>query len=175
MDPKRYELFFLFTLMMISCQSKRNLTSNFSFNLNRRSVGLFLFLFSQLNTMKSLLSSRPSHSYSQKSSSDHHSTVIRRTTHHRGSIRSLASSTQSSLSATSSLDTFADKLKSLGTRRAYFVWDDKKHVVKASHPELEEIAHFLQNDRRDYMKHEVRLIDPNYKHDLHRSIQHFLR
>jgi leucine dehydrogenase len=49
------------------------------------------------------------------------------------------------------LDSFCSFLADRGIRRFWLVWDGE---VKASHPALEPLARFLQEDRRDFDRHE---------------------
>ncbi|MDO8644416.1 MAG: Glu/Leu/Phe/Val dehydrogenase dimerization domain-containing protein, partial [bacterium] len=49
---------------------------------------------------------------------------------------------------------FVSFLKEKGIRRFYFVFDPVEKVVRSSHPELEPIAEFLRNDKRDFLEHE---------------------
>ncbi|HWM94612.1 MAG TPA: Glu/Leu/Phe/Val dehydrogenase dimerization domain-containing protein [Thermoanaerobaculia bacterium] len=50
------------------------------------------------------------------------------------------------------LDRFCGFLVSEGIRRFWLVWDGE--AVRASHPSLEPLARFLQEDRRDFDQHE---------------------
>lgn len=52
------------------------------------------------------------------------------------------------------LDQFCDSLVEAGIHRFWLVWDEEALVVRASHPALEPLARFLQEDRRDYDRHE---------------------
>lgn len=52
------------------------------------------------------------------------------------------------------LDRFCDALAGEGIRRFWLVWDEEALAVRASHPALEPLARFLQEDRRDFDRHE---------------------
>ena len=45
-------------------------------------------------------------------------------------------------------------LKEKGITRFYFVYDEKTGGVISSHPELQELADFINSDKRDFQKHE---------------------
>jgi glutamate dehydrogenase/leucine dehydrogenase len=49
---------------------------------------------------------------------------------------------------------FCAWLSQVGIRRFYLVWDDSTGAVRASHPALEPLARMLQEDRRDFDRHE---------------------
>ena len=49
---------------------------------------------------------------------------------------------------------FIHFLKKNGIRRFYFVYDANQGAVRASHPVLQPLADFLQNDHRDFAQHE---------------------
>lgn len=49
---------------------------------------------------------------------------------------------------------FIEFLRREKIRRFYFVYDPKRGLVRSSHPKLQPIARFLQNDKRDFMDHE---------------------
>jgi leucine dehydrogenase len=49
---------------------------------------------------------------------------------------------------------FVHFLKGQRIRRFCFVYDQETQVVTASHPQLQSIAEFIQNDRRDFQTHE---------------------
>lgn len=49
---------------------------------------------------------------------------------------------------------FCDLLAQEGIRRFYLVWDDEARGVRASHPVLEPLARLLEEDRRDFDRHE---------------------
>ena len=49
---------------------------------------------------------------------------------------------------------FVRYLRQHGIRRFYFVYQPETQRVLPSHPELQAVAEFLQNDRRDFMQHE---------------------
>src|SRR5687767_5734202 len=52
------------------------------------------------------------------------------------------------------LDRFCAFLSDEGIRRLWLVWDEEALTVRASHPALEPLARFLQEDRRDFDRHE---------------------
>lgn len=73
---------------------------------------------------------------------------------------------------------FTTFLKDHQIQRCYFVWDEPSQCVRASHPELQPIADFLQNDPRDYSRHEgvflevaphVGVLQGAFVHDTHRG------
>jgi glutamate dehydrogenase/leucine dehydrogenase len=49
---------------------------------------------------------------------------------------------------------FCAWLSQAGIRRFYLVWDDAAQTLRASHPALEPLARLLQEDRRDFDRHE---------------------
>ncbi len=49
---------------------------------------------------------------------------------------------------------FVQFLKEEKIKRFYFVYEKGTKTVKASHPALQELADFIQNDKRDFMEHE---------------------
>ena len=49
---------------------------------------------------------------------------------------------------------FCAWLGAVGIRRFYLVWDDEAGSVRASHPVLDPLARLLQDDRRDFDRHE---------------------
>ena len=49
---------------------------------------------------------------------------------------------------------FCAWLGNAGIGRFYLVWDDETGSVRASHPALKPLARFLQDDRRDFDRHE---------------------
>lgn len=55
-------------------------------------------------------------------------------------------------------------LRSNGIRRAYFIFDRSTGRVRASHPVLEPLAEFLQQDRRDYDQHEGIFVQVTRQH-----------
>lgn len=58
-----------------------------------------------------------------------------------------------SVSPSWSPDRFAQHLRSLGTRRAYFVF--REGQLRASHPELSDLARAIQANTRDFDEHEA--------------------
>lgn len=60
---------------------------------------------------------------------------------------------------------FIEFLKQEKMRRFYFVYDDESGTVKTSHPLLQPIAEFLQNDKRDFQKHEGVFLQLSSKYD----------
>jgi len=52
------------------------------------------------------------------------------------------------------LDLFCDALVEQGIHRFWLAWDEEALAVRASHPAVEPLARFLQEDRRDYDRHE---------------------
>ena len=60
---------------------------------------------------------------------------------------------------------FVNFLKKENIKRFYFVYDTDKNVVKASHEALNPIAEFLQNDKRDFRKHEGVFVQLSSKYD----------
>ncbi|HYN21472.1 MAG TPA: hypothetical protein VE078_10970, partial [Thermoanaerobaculia bacterium] len=52
------------------------------------------------------------------------------------------------------LDRFCAFLAREEIRRFWLVWDEESSAVLSSHPALEPLARFLQEDRRDYDRHE---------------------
>jgi leucine dehydrogenase len=49
---------------------------------------------------------------------------------------------------------FIQKLKTLNTRRCFFVWDFTNEKIKSSHKELQSIANWLMENNKDFLKHE---------------------
>ena len=49
---------------------------------------------------------------------------------------------------------FVKFLKEAKIKRFYFVYDKETKTVKPSHPVLQELADFIQNDKRDFLEHE---------------------
>ncbi len=49
---------------------------------------------------------------------------------------------------------FLQFLKNEKINRFYFVYEKETKTVKPSHPALQELADFIQNDKRDFMEHE---------------------
>lgn len=49
---------------------------------------------------------------------------------------------------------FTDFLVGEGIRRFFFVWDARREAVQASHPQLDPLARWLGEDRRDFDRHE---------------------
>lgn len=60
---------------------------------------------------------------------------------------------------------FIEFLKSGNIKRFYFVYDPESETVKASHKQLEPIADFLQNDKRDFNTHEGIFVQVSSKYD----------
>ena len=60
---------------------------------------------------------------------------------------------------------FIHFLKHENIRRFYFIYDEKTKTVKASHHSLKPIAQFLQNDKRDFKKHEGVFVQISSKYD----------
>jgi glutamate dehydrogenase/leucine dehydrogenase len=60
---------------------------------------------------------------------------------------------------------FVEYLKAESISRFYFVYDQKSSEVKPSHPQLQPIADFLNNDKRDFQKHESIFVQLNSKYD----------
>jgi glutamate dehydrogenase/leucine dehydrogenase len=52
------------------------------------------------------------------------------------------------------LNRFCELLAGEGIRRFWLVWDAEASAVRASHPVLKPLARFLQEDRRDFDRHE---------------------
>ncbi len=50
-------------------------------------------------------------------------------------------------------------------RRCYFVYDEGSKTVKPSHPVLQPVADFLQQDKRDFAKHEGIFLQVSKKYD----------
>jgi len=61
---------------------------------------------------------------------------------------------------------FTEFLKQEKIPRFYIVYDPKKQIVKSSHPQLQAIADFIQNDKRDFMKHEGAFFQITRQHDI---------
>ncbi len=61
---------------------------------------------------------------------------------------------------------FINFLKKEKIKRFYFVYDTKKETVVASHSQLQSIADFLNNDKRDFMKHEGLFFQLTEKYDI---------
>ncbi len=59
---------------------------------------------------------------------------------------------------------FTTFLKTNNIKRFYFVYDSDTAKIITSHPQLEEISNFLENDKRDFDKHEGLFfeLDSNY-------------
>ncbi len=72
---------------------------------------------------------------------------------------------------------FVQFLKKHKIKRFYFIYDDKNNKVFASHPQLQPIADFIQEDQRDFMQHEGLFFQISQKHDtlqgafVHRTIR----
>ena len=49
---------------------------------------------------------------------------------------------------------FVRFLKEEKIKRFYFVYEKETKIVRASHPALQELADFIQNDKRDFLEHE---------------------
>ncbi len=64
-----------------------------------------------------------------------------------------------------SLPNFIEYLKQENIERFYFVYDEKTNEVKTSHEQLKPIAEFLQNDKRDFKKHEGVFVQLSSKYD----------
>lgn len=60
---------------------------------------------------------------------------------------------------------FIDFLKQENITRFYFVYDDESSTVKSSHSLLQPLAEFLQNDKRDFQKHEGIFVQLSSKYD----------
>lgn len=60
---------------------------------------------------------------------------------------------------------FINYLKQENISRFYFVYNDKNEEVIASHEQLKPIAEFLQNDKRDFRKHEGIFVQLSSKYD----------
>ncbi|MEN8194103.1 MAG: hypothetical protein ABFS12_14865, partial [Bacteroidota bacterium] len=60
---------------------------------------------------------------------------------------------------------FIQMLKDENITRFYFVYDPNNKKVKASHPQLDEIAQFLENDKRDFEEHEGLFVQLSSKFD----------
>ncbi len=60
---------------------------------------------------------------------------------------------------------FIEYLKKENIKRFYFVYDEDTKSVKASHKQLEPIAEFLQQDQRDFCKHEGIFVQLSSKYD----------
>jgi glutamate dehydrogenase/leucine dehydrogenase len=64
-----------------------------------------------------------------------------------------------------------------GIRRCHFVWDEPSRTVRPSHPELQPIARFLAEDRRDFHQHEGVFLQVSREHDtlqgafVHRTVR----
>lgn len=58
---------------------------------------------------------------------------------------------------------FVEFLKQEKINRFYFVYDEQSSSVKASHRQLQPIADFLQNDKRDFRSHEGIFVQLNSK------------
>jgi glutamate dehydrogenase/leucine dehydrogenase len=65
----------------------------------------------------------------------------------------------------SSPQEFIAFLKSNNITRFYFAYDNKLSAVKSSHPSLQPIADFLNNDKRDFQKHEGIFAQLSSKYD----------
>jgi glutamate dehydrogenase/leucine dehydrogenase len=61
---------------------------------------------------------------------------------------------------------FINVLKENHITRFYIVYDEKNSSLKISHPALQPIADFLQNDKRDFQKHEGIFIQLSSKYDM---------
>ena len=48
---------------------------------------------------------------------------------------------------------FKDLLVGEGIRRFFLVWDEDHQRVRASHPQLEPLARWMEEDRRDFDRH----------------------
>lgn len=60
---------------------------------------------------------------------------------------------------------FVEYLKKENISRFYFVYDPARKLVTASHPQLQQIAEFIQNDERDFMQHEGMFFQISRKYD----------
>ena len=70
-------------------------------------------------------------------------------------------------------ESFIKFLKNNGISRFYFVYDAESRVVKASNNKLNEIANFLQNDKRDFDKHEGLFFELDPVYDvIHSAVVH---
>ncbi len=65
-----------------------------------------------------------------------------------------------------SLVEFINYLKGQNIKRFYFVYDEKSDQIKTSHEALKPIAEFLQNDKRDFQKHEGVFVQLSSKYDI---------
>jgi leucine dehydrogenase len=57
-------------------------------------------------------------------------------------------------------------LKKENILRFYFVYDSKRKIIRSSHKQLQPIADFIQNDKRDFMEHEGIFLQVSRKHDI---------
>jgi len=57
-------------------------------------------------------------------------------------------------------------LKNENITRFYFVYDAKNKIVRSSHKQLQQIAEFIQSDKRDFMTHEGIFIQVSRKYDI---------
>ena len=70
-----------------------------------------------------------------------------------------------------------DFLRTRGIRRAHLVWNTGTGRVEASHPELEPLARFLEEDPRDFQQHEGIFLQVSREHDtlqgafVHRTVR----
>ena len=60
---------------------------------------------------------------------------------------------------------FVGFLKKEKITRFYFVFDQKSKTVKTSHPQLQQIAEFIQFDQRDFMMHEGIFLQVSRKYE----------
>ena len=60
---------------------------------------------------------------------------------------------------------FIEFLNQENISRFYFIYDDESSTVKPSHSLLQPIADFLQNDKRDFQKHEGLFVQLSSKYD----------
>jgi leucine dehydrogenase len=65
-----------------------------------------------------------------------------------------------------SLPEFIGFLRRENIRRFYFVFDPAKRLVRSSHPQLQPIAEFIQNDRRDFAAHEGLFFQLTERYDI---------
>ncbi len=61
---------------------------------------------------------------------------------------------------------FIDFLKKENIKRFHFIYDEKKGKVIASHKQLQAVADFLDNDKRDFAKHEGLFFQLTEKYDI---------
>ena len=60
---------------------------------------------------------------------------------------------------------FVNFLRGEKIRRFYLIYDPKSRIVRSSHAQLQPLAEFVQNDRRDFAEHEGLFFQVTEKHD----------